>query len=441
MSTPVTSGTEILKIRSARLIRSAVPPVEQIREYLPTFITELFVMCSQILIYKLAARYLGKVGFAEYALARRTVSLLFPVPVLGLSVGLPRYLGFSIGRGDQESASRYYGAALWCVGGAAALCVALMNILRRTFAFLFFGNASYGYLILPLSLMILGLCAHTVACGYFRGHQRMNRANILQVVNLAVVPIIAFVLFGSSLSRALTAIGVVSTIVAAAMLSTTPFRAIFRNNCDEAKELLVYGIQRVPGDFVLVALFTLPATFTAHWRGVQEAGFVAFGVSVVAMIGSVFAPISLVLLPKATLLFATGACAELRRHLRSLLQMTLGASCLIALVIWIGIPRIVNLYLGLGFDQVVPIVRVLVLGAVPYSLYLVLRNLVDAYHKHGVTAAILCGGLCVFLLGIYLDKYFVFKSEALLAIFVVTQLFIAALSGWECQRILRDQPV
>src|SRR5215471_10068178 len=90
----------------ATLLRSVVPwltdaRLEQIKEYAPTLITEFVVMFSQILLYKLAAYYLGRTGFSEYALARRTVSLLFPIPVLGLAVGLPRYLGFTNGRGDR----------------------------------------------------------------------------------------------------------------------------------------------------------------------------------------------------------------------------------------------------------------------------------------------------------------------------------------------------
>src|ERR1044071_1494776 len=96
---------------------------EQAKEYAPTFLTEFTVMASQILVYKLAAYSLGKAGFAEYALARRTVSLIFPIPVLGMSVGLPRYISFSNGRKDPQGADRYFGATLKCAGAAAILCL------------------------------------------------------------------------------------------------------------------------------------------------------------------------------------------------------------------------------------------------------------------------------------------------------------------------------
>jgi O-antigen/teichoic acid export membrane protein len=274
------------------------------REYASTFLTEFAMMASQILLFKLAAHYLGKTGFSEYALARRTVSLLFPIPVLGLGVGLPRYIGFSNGRGNSERALRYYGGTLWCVGGAALACVLVVNVLARPFAYLFFGDGAYWYLAFPLSLMTAGLCFHTVVCSYFRGHMAMNRANMLQFVNLALVPIVSFVAFGQSLARVLTAIGLISTLTASVGWLLTPIRAVAEVNWKETKELLRYGVQRVPGDFILVALFTFPATFVAHLKGVQEAGFVAFGISVVSMVGAVFAPVGLVLLPKATFMFS-----------------------------------------------------------------------------------------------------------------------------------------
>src|SRR6266851_1795919 len=97
------------------------------REYGGTFATEFTVLACQLLTYKLAAHFLGKTGFAEYAVARRTISILYPIVLLGLGVGLPRYVAIAAGRGDEESKARYLGATLWCVGAAALVCVALLN--------------------------------------------------------------------------------------------------------------------------------------------------------------------------------------------------------------------------------------------------------------------------------------------------------------------------
>jgi|SRR5690348_8974297 len=411
---------------------------QQIREYAPTVLTELAVMGCQILVYKLAAHYLGNIGFSEYALVRRTVTLMMPIPILGLSIGLPRYISYSKGRNDSEAADRYYGGTLWCAGFGAAICFVLINSFSGVFGYLFFGSRNYAILSFPMSLMILGLCAHTVACGYFRGHMQLNRANALQFINLACLPILAFVFAHGSLRTLLLVIGSFWIAISTIALCFTPLGAIAKSGTKEIRQLLKYGIQRIPGDFILGAIFTLPATFIAHLQGVREAGFVAFGISVVSMIGGIFAPASLVLLPKATLLLAEGARKKLWIHLRPILTTTAVASVMMSALIWWLVPNLIRLYLGPGFETVVPIVRFLVLGALPYSLYLILRNLVDAYHEHGVTAVILSVGLLVLIVGGYVGRGLSDATLGILSAFLLTQVVIAALSGIECYRILSD---
>jgi O-antigen/teichoic acid export membrane protein len=424
------------------LVRTRIPWFtesnwKQVQEYSPTFLTEFVVMASQILLYKLAAHYLGKTGFSEYALARRTVSLLFPIPVLGMAVGLPRYIGATNGRGDRDAAARYFGATLWCVAGAAFICLTLINLFSKPFSYVFFGSNAYSYLALPLSVMILGQCLHTVVCGYFRGHMMLGRANALQIVNLAIVPVGSFLVFGQSLPKLLIAIGALSTLMSSVGLLFTPVWAIAENNWKETKELFRYGVQRVPGDFILVALFTLPATFAAHLKGIEEAGFVAFGISAVSIIGAVFAPVGLVLLPKATIMLAEGAREELREHLNAMVRITFVLSVAIIMTIWMWMPGLIHLYLGASFGQVVPIARLLILGALPYSIYLVLRNIVDAYHEYGITAAILFCGLLTFLIGSYLSKQSSFGIDVILGSFVLAMTVVAILSNLECRKILR----
>src|SRR5437879_4795697 len=68
-----------------------------VREYGGTFATEFAVLACQLLTYKLAAHFLGKTGFAEYAVARRTISLIYPLPLLGLAVAVPRYIAHAAG--------------------------------------------------------------------------------------------------------------------------------------------------------------------------------------------------------------------------------------------------------------------------------------------------------------------------------------------------------
>jgi len=395
-------------------------------------------MFSQILAYQLAAHYLGRNGFSEYAVARRLVSLISPIPLLGLGVGLPRYIGYSNGRGDKAAASRYYTAALWCVGAAALVCFLLMNLGSSYFAFLFFGSKCYARLVFPLSIMVIGFCLHSIACGYFRGHLAMNRANLLQVLSLSLSPPLVFVVFHRNLEHVLLLQGGLWIFVAVTVLLWTGFHQRTSGIFSETKHLLTYGVQRVPGDFTLMALFTLPVTVLAHLDGVQYAGYVAFGIAVLSMIGAVFAPVGLVLLPKATYMLAEGSSHELRQHLLHMVKVTAIVSAILALSISIFARWLIRLYLGDGYEQVANIVRLVMVGALPFSLYLVLRNIIDAFHKNGVTALILLSSLAVFGFLVVGGSYVAQKGQCVIPAFLLAIVSLSAMSAWECRRIFSE---
>lgn len=409
-----------------------------VREYGGTFATEFTVLACQLLTYKLAAHFLGKTGFAEYAVARRTISLVYPVPLLGVAVALPRYVAHAIGGGNGNRRGRYFGAAVWCMGFGVLASVLLMNLFSGIFAYIFFAGREYANLVLPLSILLVGLVLHVLVYSYFRGCLAMRRANLLQLVNFGVVPLAAFLVFNGSVRSVLVTLGVLTTLVAGIALAFTPIRHVAENVFPEAKELLRYGVQRVPGDFVHMALFTLPVTFVAHFSGVLDAGYVAFGVSVLNMIGSMFSPLGLVLLPKASRMLAGGDLEELRAHVTQIVKVTALVSVTVAVVLEFSAGQLIRLYLGPNFSEAARFLRILVLAAVPYSLYCVLRNLVDAFHENAVNARNLVVAFAVFL-ALSLAGLLVFRPPMqILGAFVLSVSLVAVLSCAEALKIVRS---
>ena len=74
------------------------------RDYVTTFITEALVVAGYLLAFKLVADNLGAGGFGEYALARRTLSLLLPLGVVGLDIGITRYVSYAAAERSPRSA-------------------------------------------------------------------------------------------------------------------------------------------------------------------------------------------------------------------------------------------------------------------------------------------------------------------------------------------------
>src|SRR4030067_505361 len=356
------------------------------RDYQITFLTEFLVLVSQIVVFKLAANFLGNQGFGEYALARRTISFAIPVLLLGMGVGLTRYLAFATADSTKsESSNPYYVCAFLIVTTAVSLFLAALNLLAREGAYLFFGDKGYHFLILPLSLSILGICFHTLAYSYYRGHLRMLPANCLQFINLGLIPLGVFALPEISVSRLFTIMGLLwigtSGMVILHILKKIPWKNFSFNQLkDRSKELLSYGLVRLPGDFGMAALLTLPATLTAHISGIEKARYVAFGISILNLLGTMFTPVGLVLLPKASKMVAKKEFPLLKKHLLKLLKVSLGVTAIAVVVFELFAPDIIRLYLGEGFEGAVNILRVILIGALPHTAYIVLRSSLDAVY-------------------------------------------------------------
>jgi O-antigen/teichoic acid export membrane protein len=412
---------------------------KRVKEYSPTFLTEFLVMASQILLYRLAARHLGQIGFSEYALARRSVSLLQPAVMLGLGVGLPRYIALAQERVGGIRASRYFGATLRSVGLATFLVVVALLFAKSLFAYLLFGSAEYRYLIPPLALMLVGLSIHGVVYAYFRGHLFITRANVLNLVNLGIAPAIAFFLYNTRVSALLWALGGVWTIIAMIALTWTPLDAVSKPSQPEHRELLSYGLQRVPGDFILLALLALPAIFTAHVGGIEKAGYVAFGTSITNMIASMFTPIGIILLPKASKSAGNGLIDELRQEIRLVGALAVIVSSIMVAVLEFYTPSLIRVYLGAGFESSAAIVRLLIIAAMPLALYYVLRNVIDAFHERAVNTVNLISSLVLFLGLSSLTLWIPHSGLVILWSFVLATTLLAGLTFREVLVILRPR--
>jgi O-antigen/teichoic acid export membrane protein len=351
------------------------------RDYVHTFSLEMVVLACQVLTYKLAADYWGSLGFSEYALARRALSLLHPGLMLGLAVALPRYAARASSRGPAAAAGYLYAGAGLVLVALILWAGFILSWDHRTAAVLF-ADESYASFMPPLALLLAGLSAHVVSYSYLRGTLRQRWANWLQLINVGLLPVLVFLLPDRSVPGLLTALGMAWILVAGPVLAALLMASRGTASVgEETRELVRFGVGRVPGEFVQMALFGVPAILVAHASGVELAGRVAFAMSVLSMVGSAFAPIGLVLLPRASVLAGRAALPELRQHVRGLAGFVVGAAALVTVVAEIATPAILRVYLGPGFHDSVVIVRLALVSSIPFALFMTLRSVIDAVHE------------------------------------------------------------
>jgi O-antigen/teichoic acid export membrane protein len=408
------------------------------RDHLLTLVTELGVMGASLVVLKLAASYAGPAGFGEFVLARRMIGFI-QLPVLcGVGLALTRAVAMVRGGGSAGSEWGYLDAALVITGCASLFAAVLLIAGARPFAAAALGASGYALLARALAPGVVALVLHGVAYGLLRGRQTMVPANLLQALNLGLIPLGVFLIPGLAIPQLVGIIGSCQLTLALVTLAglrargprPAPLGVTMRR---EGTELLRYGAPRVPGEFVLGALSALPVTAAAHYGGAVEAGYVGLGLSLLTLVGSLFAPLGQVMLPAISAQVASGRTAGLARQTWLLTVVCAGLTALGVILIEVLAPWLLPAVFGPEFGAAVGPVRLIVLGAVPYVLYIVLRNVLDAIHAAPLNAVNLVVALGAFGLVLGIGR----GSEAVAPAVLVTMTVLGSLTAWRAWRVLK----
>ncbi len=413
--------------------------VKRNSDYIFTFIVEFLVLMAGVLVYKLAANLEGANDFSEYAISRRTISFILPLLILGCGVGIPRYVAFA--HDDKKKQDTFFLAGLIIVLGFALPVLGLIFLLQEKFSFLFFGSSAFFYLIPSICIMVLGMLLHGLNYGYFRGKVEMIKANTFQLLNLGIAPLLVFVFFDNVLD-VIYYTGILWLIIS---LSFTIYILMtshwdIQNLGLQIKELLVFGSLRVPGDFVLAAFLALPAYYAAHLINDQlkTAGYVAFAMSFLNMAGAAFGPISLILLPKASMLIKNKDYTLLKKQIKKITYWTLALTLFGVLVLELFTNLILKIYLGNNEPELIHIIRISFLASFGYTIYISLRSVLDAYYVKAVNTINIIVSFLLFLALQAISFFFITTDYiSVLYCFVIAMFTLGVLTYVETNKIIR----
>jgi len=407
--------------------------------YIWMYVSQAVVAVVGLLVYRWAGTNLGTEGFAEYALARRAATLLSPALLLGLGIAVTRSVAQYDGAGDRREVDGRFWSAATMVLLLHVVLAALLLLAKGFFAGLFFGDDQRVYLIGPTLLLLVGISWHGLVWAFLRGLLRLKFAAGLEMVNMGAIPLTVVLVLGRSAGGILGWTGGLMALVCLGLTIRMAFgsRARREDLVPMGRGLLSYGLPRVPGDFALGGLLSIPSLITAHLYGVELGGFVAFGATMLALAGTALSPLGTALLPQAVHYLREGRVPELRRHVYRLLTYALLLGVAGVLVAEIGMDVLIRLYLGPDFAAAVPVLRTLAFCAVPYAVFYSLRSVVDAAYHRPINTRNVFIALAVFLV---LVGMFHLLAPGLLGIYVGSisaHSVLALLTWWEVRRILQ----
>ena len=345
-----------------------------------TFFTEFLVMVSFFVFFRLLAADLGPEGVGQFSLVKRVIGFFLPILFLGLGVGIPRYL--AVNR-DESERRNYIKSGVLLAGLTTIPFILAVNIFSKWFANIFFGNATYSPFIVPFSIFLAGLVVHNLVYSYLRGKMMAWAFNAMQMVNIALVPILVLLLFRNAPVTTIVMVIGISTLSIAFLFflfltkdlfsdfDLLKFKASFKN-------LLVFSLPRFFGDVALGGLFSLGPIFASHIVSIKEVGYLSVSQSLINAIGSVIAPLGLVLLPKFSHLHAEKKGKDMNEIVNFLVAVVLQVSIFLGFQSIIFCDVLIYNWLGSDFLEAIWLMRVIMLSIVFFSFFVSIRSVLDA---------------------------------------------------------------
>jgi len=296
---------------------------------------------------------------------------------------------------------------------------------------LLYGSDRYSNVIMPIYISIVGILFHVVLYSYYRGILKIKIANIIEIVNIAILPLVAFV-FSKNLNEFFLWSGGFQILFSITLLTYVyihldRFNYLLDDIVKTIKTLFLYGIQRLPSDVGLNLLLTLPVLLATHSFGVKIGGIVAFAITLLSIVGYVFSPFGVVLLPRISKLLKEKEIKKIKLLTLKLLIFTITLTLIIVGISSIFLESLLGFYLG-SFDKELLEVSYLVLySTVGYTIFLVLRGIVDALHVKGINSIHMVLSMIFFGLSIGGVLYFKNKSsyQEYIIIFDITMYILA----------------
>lgn len=412
---------------------------KSLKDYVFTFTVEIIVLIVTLLIYKLIASKLGVSDFTEYSIIKRTIALIIPVLFIGYGVAIPRYIAYNISKGYKDEAIKIFISGSVLVIVLTILFVAVHQIFSGFFSYLYFGSRLYSVFILPINTIVLGYVIHALVYAYLRGRRMFYTANVIQLINMGVFPILSiycfndliYVLLFNGLSVFFTSLCCYAFIL---IKNYSKFN-LFSNN----KILLKYGLPRVLGDFALSGFFAFPAYIVTHFYNIETGGYIAFGLTLVSMVGSLYSPLSLILLPQVSTHFAQKNYTGIKRIFTIIILFTV-LSCLAGIVLYLLFTsQILFLYFG-DFNEILIIITQLsIIACFGYTLFITLRSIIDAVYIKPFNTINIIISFVLFITLCFSAMFYNNGIHAVLISFCLSMLMLGTLSFITLIKFFRRQ--
>ena len=153
----------------------------------------------------------------------------------------------------------------------------------------------------------------------------------------------------------------------------------------------------MPGDVVLGLFFAVPTFIASNFFSLTIAGNIAFCLSLFNIIIALMSPVNIILLPEASKIVFEKNFALLKSISTKLLLLSIALGVFTFCIVFLFGAEILNAFSVENAVESEKYLLVIFFGVIGYSVFSVIRSIVDAFYETAKVSANILISFCVFM--------------------------------------------
>ena len=408
------------------------------KDILITAIGQILVIVITFLVNKIISITLGPIGYAEYSIFNKAAAVVSFIMAFSLGIAIPKFLATSHAKKNiQEEAVSFISSIKICAVSCISVTL-LVFIFSTFFSELIFSHSDTLY-IRVLLIFSVGTAFSTVVISYYRGLDRFLVFSLLQII-ISVISMLALFFAPKSVLKYFSIRGILLFFLSlvlfiSILIKYRKMRITFSNylmNKDICGKIFHYSLPRVPGEFILFSLSAVPLIIVNKRFGSVGTAGIATALTLINSVAPFFGIIGTMLLPYVSKSIAKGESTLVYKRIKSLLVIYIILSFFAILLINLFPKLLIFILFSPQYYQFIPEVRVLSFVLVFQSIYLLLRNPLDAISNFPFNTI----SLCISFFAMLLSLLFLPTVESITWAIVASYFILAFCTflAWKCAK-------
>ena len=381
------------------------------RDYFLTYGGQIISIATLIITYRYISIEFGPNEFDLFNLSKRYISPVTVILALGFGVGIPKFISSRSlndeAIDDVTHAKQILFFSIKISALLSLLFLVLIFFINTGLSNIFFGSAQEKNLIIFSSLYAISLVFTGFISAYYRG--LIESMKILYLTLIVSISQLTSLFISGNLIEFYTYSSIINLLLSTSWLFINIFKEknlTSKSNFSEKKSLIIYSLPRVPGDFSLEALLTIPVISTVYMFGSELGSSISLSLTVITLIGSLLSPLGIIILPYTSRYFQKNKLElGLLDHIKKLTKLLTILSLIATsfFIIFPAIPLAVITSSNFTFSDVTNF-RIISFSIFPISIYYMLRGFNDGSYQRPVNSINLIISIFILLLSIGIFK-------------------------------------